>query len=91
MLVDALNLLGINGATTANGHARAQAPTYADEARARLAPNELRKWRALAQVNGEFARSRNGGWRRLAPVADDSSYAPFFELSRDLNKLPFDF
>lgn len=91
MLVDALNLLGINGATTAHGHARAQAPNSAEEAGARLSADELRKWRALAQVNGELERSRKGGWRMLAPVADDRGYAPFFEPGRDLNKLPFDF
>lgn len=91
MLVDALNLLGFNGATTAHGHARAQLSTLAEEARARLPADELRKWRALAQANGELERSRKGGWRRLAPAADDSGYAPFFEPERDLNKLPFDF
>ena len=91
MLVDALNLLGLNGATTAHGHARSRAPTHAEEARARLSADELRKWRALTQVNGELERSRTGGWRRLAPAADDSGYAPFFEPGRDLNKLPFDF
>jgi len=55
-----------------------------------LPPERIREWRALAQVNGERARGRDGSWRRLLPSASGASYAPLFEEGRDLNGLSYD-
>lgn len=89
MLADTLNILGLSGHQAAQGHGKAAAPAAAEEARSRLAPEQLREWRALAQANGELERSRTGGFRRLLPAADPRTYAHLFPPGRDLNALPF--
>jgi len=89
MLVDALNLLGLNGSPSAHGHGKAAAPAAAADARSRLTPEQVRKWRALAQVNAELERNRPGGWHRLMPCAEPGAHSQLFEAGRDLNALPF--
>jgi len=89
MLVDTLNLLGLQGQQAEHCHAKAAPFGEADEARARLPLERLRVWRALKQADDELARSRSGGFRRLLPAADSRTYAHFFPPERELNALPF--
>lgn len=92
MLVDALNLLGIEGhPDPAGGNAHWPASTAACTARAAAPqnPEEYRRWRALAQADGELERSARSTWRRLMPCADQARYTCFLEEDRDLNRLPF--
>ncbi|KAL1512217.1 hypothetical protein AB1Y20_005480 [Prymnesium parvum] len=44
----------------------------------------------LRHVNAEYARSKQGRWRRLLPSASSAKYAEFFEPHHHCNALPFD-
>ena len=41
-------------------------------------------------VDAEFARSKQGGWRRLFPSARSKEYTQFFDPERQMHHLPFD-
>ena len=40
-------------------------------------------------VDAEYARSKQGRWRRLFPGSRSADYLPFLEPSRRMHALPF--
>ena len=51
--------------------------------------SEVEQW-ALHLVNAEYARSKEGGWRRLFPSRRSAEYLPFLDAAHAFHRLPFD-
>jgi len=95
MMADTLNLVGVRlppaepAKPTEAAAARAEAEYQSLAAGRKLSAAEAHD-AARRHVDAEFARSSQGGWRRLLPSALSEEYAPFVgEERRGVHVLPF--
>ena len=81
----------VTAATAAENAAAAAAAASAsrDDDPRHAGLNEMERW-AVQLVNAEFARSKQGRWRRLLPCARSSDYWQFLEPAHRMHQLPFE-